>query len=59
VTSGKPLAVKFDQTTPGLTNAIQTKQYAGVPSSFSIQTADQTVFTLAAGEIGFIQNLHG
>ncbi len=32
-------------------------QYAGVPSSFSIQTADATVFTLAAGEIGFIQNL--
>lgn len=33
------------------------KQYAGVPSSFAILTADGTVFTLAAGEIGFIQVL--
>ena len=33
------------------------RQLAGVPSSFAIQTADATVFTLAAGEIGFIQNL--
>jgi hypothetical protein len=57
VTSGKPLAVKVDQTTPGSTNAVQPKQYTGVPSSFAIQTADQTVFTLAAGEKGFIQNL--
>lgn len=32
-------------------------QYTGTPSSFSILTADGTVFTLAAGEIGFIQNL--
>lgn len=44
VTGGKPL--------------IQTPlQYTGVPSSYSILTADGTVFTLAAGEIGFIQNL--
>lgn len=57
VTSGKPLSVKIDQTTPGSTNGVQPKQYTGVPSTFTIQTADQTVFTLAAGEIGFIQNL--
>lgn len=50
--------VGIDQTTPGLTNGVQTKQYAGVPTSFAIQTSDQTVFTLAAGEIGFVQNLH-
>lgn len=37
--------------------AAATKQLTGVPSSFTIQTADQTVFTLAAGEVGFIQNL--
>ena len=49
--------VEIAQTTPGLTNGVQPKQYAGVTSSFSIQTADQTVFTLAAGEVGFIQNL--
>lgn len=35
----------------------QTKQYTGVPSSFAILTADATVFTLSAGEVGFIQNL--
>lgn len=57
VTSGKPLSVKIDQTTPGSTNAVQPKQYSGIPSSFAIQTTDQTVFTLAAGEVGFIQNL--
>jgi hypothetical protein len=33
------------------------KQYAGVPSSAAILTADGTVFTLAANEIGFIQVL--
>ena len=33
------------------------RQYAGVPSTFTVGTSDQTVFTLAAGEIGFIQNL--
>lgn len=32
------------------------KQFTGVPSSFALQSADQTVFTLAAGEVGFIQN---
>ncbi len=69
VTGGKPVhvigdagtallgKVGIDQTTPGLTNGIQLKQYAGAPSNFTIGTADATVFTLAAGEIGFIQNL--
>lgn len=33
------------------------RQYAGVPSNFAVATADGTVFTLAAGEWGFIQNL--
>lgn len=37
--------------------ALAVKQYAGVPSTFTIGTSDATVFTLAAGEIGFIQNL--
>jgi hypothetical protein len=46
VTNGKAIPV-----------ASADKQYAGVPSSFAIRTADGTVFTLAAGEIGFIQNL--
>jgi hypothetical protein len=32
------------------------EQLSGVPSSFAFQTADATVFTLAAGERGFIQN---
>lgn len=32
------------------------KQYTGTPSSFVFLTADGTVFTLAAGEVGFIQN---
>lgn len=40
-------------------NTIDTKnaQSAGVPSTFTIATADATVFTLARGEVGFIQNL--
>lgn len=33
------------------------KQYSGAPSTFTIATADATVFTLTAGEIGYIQNL--
>jgi hypothetical protein len=33
------------------------QQLTGVPSNFTIGTADATVFTLAAGEVGFIQNL--
>lgn len=33
------------------------KQFTGAPSNFAVATADQTVFTLAAGERGFIQNL--
>lgn len=55
--AGAPVSVKIDQTTKGSTNGVQATQYSGVPSSFVVQTADQTVFTLAAGEIGFIQNL--
>lgn len=40
------------------TQAVTTpKQYTGTPSSYAILTADGTVFTLAAGEVGFIQNL--
>jgi hypothetical protein len=40
------------------TNTAVLKQYAGVPSTFTISTTDNTtVFTLAAGEVGFIQNL--
>lgn len=50
-------AVGIDQSTPGATNATQQKQYTGVPSTFTPATADATVFTLAAGEVGFIQNL--
>jgi hypothetical protein len=34
------------------------KQYSNAPSNFTIATADATVFTLAVGEKGFIQNLH-
>lgn len=49
--------VGIDQTTPGSTNGTQQKQYTGAPSTFTVGTSDQTVFTLAAGEIGFIQNL--
>jgi hypothetical protein len=33
------------------------KQLTGTPSTFTVGTTDATVFTLAAGEIGFIQNL--
>lgn len=43
--------------TPALSLSVGGAQWAGVPSSFAAQTADQTVFTLAAGERGFIQNL--
>jgi hypothetical protein len=49
--------VGIDQTTPGSTNATQVKQYTGTPSNFALASADATVFTLAAGEVGFIQNL--
>lgn len=34
------------------------KQYSNAPSNATIATTDATVFTLAAGEKGFIQNLH-
>jgi hypothetical protein len=44
VTNGKPFPTKVIQ-------------YAGVPSDTTIRTADTDVFTLAAGEIGYIQNL--
>lgn len=33
------------------------KQSSGTPSNFAVATSDGTVFTLAAGERGFIQNL--
>lgn len=51
------LSVGISQAIPGNTNGVQAKQYAGVPSNFTPATADATVFTLAAGEMGFIQNL--
>lgn len=40
-------------------NVIQTsdRQGAAAPSTYTVATADATVFTLAAGEVGFIQNL--
>lgn len=40
-------------------NTLQTldKQSAAAPSTYTIGTSDATVFTLAAGEVGFIQNL--
>lgn len=40
-------------------NTIQTLdlQSAGVPSNSTILTMEGTVFTLAKGEVGFIQNL--
>lgn len=40
-----------------ITSSISAKQSDSAPSSFAIQTETGTVFTLAAGEIGFIQNL--
>ena len=48
VSAAKPLPV----------NVVGSTDFAGVPSNFAVQTSDQTVFTLAAGERGFIQNLH-
>lgn len=39
------------------TSKQQLHQFRGVPSSFTVGTSDATVFTLAAGEVGFIQNL--
>jgi hypothetical protein len=40
-------------------NTLQTfdAQSAGVPSNYTIGTTNATVFTLAKGEVGFIQNL--
>jgi hypothetical protein len=40
-------------------NTLDTKNFqsAAAPSSYTIATADGTVFTLAKGEVGFIQNL--
>lgn len=42
-----------------MNNTVQTVnlQSAGTPSNDAIATADATVFTLAKGEVGFIQNL--
>lgn len=52
---GQPQIAKYNS--DGTPAAGGAKQLTGVPSSFAIQTADQTVFTLAAGEVGFIQVL--
>jgi hypothetical protein len=41
----------------GMALPVKAKQYEGAPSNFAVATANATVFTLAAGEIGFIQNL--
>lgn len=51
--------VTIDNTTDGTTNRVSSfpKQSNGAASTASVATADGTVFTLAAGEIGFIQNL--
>jgi hypothetical protein len=53
VTSAVSAATPAGTNTIGYTRAAQ---YTGVPSSFAFQTANATVFTLAAGEVGFIQN---
>lgn len=37
--------------------ATQPVSFSGTPSNFTVGTANETVFTLAAGERGFIQNL--
>lgn len=37
--------------------ATGSNQLSGAPSNFTPATADATVFTLAGGEVGFIQNL--
>lgn len=58
--SGSPMPITATTPIPiTATTPIPTtpKQLTGVPSSFALLTADGTVFTLAAGEIGFIQNL--
>lgn len=60
------IVIATDQ--PQLTNAfkvdgsavaqpVSTKQLTSAPSNFAVATADGTVFTLASGEVGFIQNL--
>lgn len=53
--ASKALAVQ------GIVGAVPIKtrlgQLAGTPSNFTIGTSDGTVFTLAIGEVGFIQNL--
>lgn len=36
---------------------VRQKQSSNAPSNFAIATANATVFTLADGEVGFIQNL--
>lgn len=58
--SGSPVPITATTPIPiTATTPIPTtpKQLTGTPSSFALLTADGTVFTLAAGEIGFIQNL--
>lgn len=50
--SGTPVPITATTPIP-----VTPKQLTGVPSTFTPVTSDGTVFTLAAGEIGFIQNL--
>ena len=52
--SGHPQPLSVDATGRPATAL---NQSSAAPSSFAVQTATQTVFTLAAGERGFIQNL--
>lgn len=44
-------------TATGTATTTVPKQYTTTPSNYTVATADTTVFTLAAGERGFIQNL--
>lgn len=47
----------IDTSAASLSSGIRSKQFSGAPSNYTVGTTDATVFTLAAGEIGFIQNL--
>lgn len=55
---GNPVATGSGAPSDGSQRVTPTiNQYSGAPSNFTVGTTDATVFTLAAGEIGFIQNL--
>lgn len=56
VGAGGPSAGLTDTQLRATPVPVSQKQYTGVPSSFAFRTANETVFTLAAGERGFIQN---